>query len=141
MDLKWPISPNDNFFQKTCQWASFLSFMLIYMPKIKIRYYSISEILKIKEYWNLIGREPFLAITSEPDFSQACIFHRMLMNQKNFHFTQIPDKTNDVIFSKSPKNLFWGHFWPFFVIFARWKIFQKNPALSHITIYGPLTRC
>ena len=114
--------------------------MLIYMPKIKIRYYSISEILKIKEYWNLIGREPFLAITSEPDFSQACIFHRMLMNQKNFHFTQIPDKANYVISSKSPKNLFLGHFWPFLVIFARWKFFQENLVLSHITIYGPQHR-
>ena len=34
---KWPISPNENFFQKTCQWALFLSFMPIYMPKIKVR--------------------------------------------------------------------------------------------------------
>ena len=57
----------------------------------------------IKEYWNLIGREPFLAITWEPDFSQACSFRRMLMNHKNFHSTQIPDKTNDVIFLNSPK--------------------------------------
>ena len=87
--------------------------MPIYMPKIKIRYYSISEILTIKEYWNLIGWEPFLAITWEPDFSQACSFRRMLMNHKNFHFTQIPDKTNDVIFLKSPKAMFLGHFWPF----------------------------
>ena len=34
----------------------------------------------------------------------------MLMNHKNFHFTQIPDKTNDVIFLKSSKIMF---FWPF----------------------------
>ena len=27
--------------------------------------------MTIKEYWNLIGREPFLAITSEQDFSQV----------------------------------------------------------------------
>ena len=67
----------------------------------------------IKEYWNLIGREPFLAITWEPDFSQACSFHRMLMNYKNFHFTQIPDKNNDVTFLKSPKTMFLGHFWSF----------------------------
>ena len=46
----------------------------------------------IKEYWNLIGREQFLAIIWEPDFSQACSFRRMLMNNKNFRFTQIPDK-------------------------------------------------
>ena len=30
----------------------------------------------------------------------------MLMNHKNFHFTQIPDKTNDMIFLKSPKTIF-----------------------------------
>ena len=97
--------------------------------------------MTIKEYWNLIGREPFLAITWEPDFSQACSFCRMLMNHKNFHFTQIPDKTNDMIFLKSPKTMFLGHFWPFLVIFARWGFFPKNPALSHTTIYGPLTPC
>ena len=72
----------------------------------------------IKEYWNLIGQEPFLAITWEPDFSQACSFHRMLMNHKNFDFTQIPDKTNDVIFLKSPKTMFLGHFWTFFALQA-----------------------
>ena len=39
----------------------------------------------------------------------------MLMNLKNFHLTQIPDKTNDMIFLRSPKTLFWvifDHFWP-----------------------------
>ena len=81
-------------------------------PNIKVRYYSITEILTIKEYWNLIGREPLLAITWEPDFSQACCFHRMLMNHNNVYLTQISDKTNDVIFLKSSKN-FLGHFWPF----------------------------
>ena len=34
----------------------------------------------------------------------------MLINHKNFHFTQIPDKTNDAIFLKSPKNMIRGHF-------------------------------
>ena len=59
---------------------------------------SISEILAIKEYWNLIGRQPFLAITWEPGISQAFSSRRMLMNRKNFHLTQILDKTNDMIF-------------------------------------------
>ena len=94
--------------------------------------------MTIKEYWNLIAQEPFLAITSEPGFSQKCSFHRMLMNHKNFHLTQIPDKTNDAIFLKSPKTKFMGHF---LVIFAWWGFFPKNPALSHATIYGPLTAC
>ena len=72
--------------------------MLIYMPEIKFRYQTNSEMLMIKEYWNLIGWEPFLAITWEPDFPQACSFRRMLVNHKNFHFTQIPGKTNYMIF-------------------------------------------
>ena len=65
----------------------------------------------------------------------------MLMNHKNFRFLQIPDKTNDVIFLKRPKTMFLGRFCPFLVIFARWGFFPKNPALSHTTIYGPLTPC
>ena len=64
----------------------------------------------IKEYWNLIGQEPFLALTWELDFSQACSFRRMLMNHKNFHFTQIPDKNNYVILLISPKTMFLGLF-------------------------------
>ena len=46
--------PKWKFFQRTYYWALFLSYMTIYMPKIKVRYLSISEILTIKEYWNLI---------------------------------------------------------------------------------------
>ena len=60
----------------------------------------------------------------------------MLMNHNNFCFKQIPDKTNDMIFLKSPKTLFLGHFWPFLVIFAQWGFFPKNPALLHVIIYG-----
>ena len=119
----------------------FLSFKPVYVPKIKVRYSSINEILTIKEYWNLISQEQFLAITWEPDFSKACSFCRMLMNHKNFCFTQFPDKTNDVIFLKSPKTLFLEHFWPLLVIFAQWGFFAKNLALSQITIYRPLTPC
>ena len=79
----------------------------------------------IKEYWNLIGREPFLAITWEQDF---------LINHKNFHFTQIPDKTNDMIFLKSPKTMFLGHFWSFL---PDGDFFQKTP-LCHTQLYmGP----
>ena len=93
----------------------------------------------IKEYWNLIGREPFLATTSELDFSQACSIHKMLMNHKNFRFTQIEDKTSDMIFLSSRKTQFLGHFWTFLVIFAQWGFFPKNLVLLHTTIYGPLT--
>ena len=66
----------------------------------KVRYQSIHEILTIKEYWNLIRQEPVLAITWETDFSQTCSFHRILKDHKNFRFTPIPDKVNDLIFFK-----------------------------------------
>ena len=87
--------------------------------------------MTIKEYWNLIGREPFLVITWKPDFSQACSFRRMLMNHKNFHFTQITGKTDDVVFLKSPKTMFFGHFWPFWPF---WPVtqFWKIPPLIRV---------
>ena len=116
-----------------------LSFMPINMVKIK------SDINLLMKYWWLknnkisLAESHFLAITWEPDFSQACSFCRMLMNHKNFHFTQIPEKTNDVIFLKSPKTLFFGQFWLFLIIFAWSSSVTKNPALSHTTIYGSLT--
>ena len=59
------------------------------------------------------------------------------MNHKNFHFTQIPDKTNYIIFLKSSKTMFLGifdHFWSFL---SDRDFFQKNPALSHNYISTP----
>ena len=102
----------------------FLSFIPIYMPKIKVKYLSIREILTIKEYWNLIGREQLLAITWEQDFSQACSFRRMLMNHNNFRLTQIPDKTNGMIFS---------HF-SLIGIFSK-----KSGSVTHNYIWAPNT--
>ena len=86
----------------------------------------------IKEYWNLIGRETFLATTREPDFFQARSFRRMLMNNKNFYFTQIPDKTNNVIFLKNPKTMFLGHFWPM-------EFSKKFSSATHNYIWTPNT--
>ena len=84
----------------------------------------------ISEYWNLTGREPFLSLTSELDFSQSCNFCRMLMNHKYFDFTQIRGK-NDWL---SQKNHAFG---PFLIYFARWRFFQKNPAVTHSYIWAP----
>ena len=92
--------------------------------------------MTIKEYWNLIGRETFLALTWERDFSQACNFRRMLMNHKNSDFTQIPGKIN---FLKKFKTMFLGHIWPFLVIFARWGFFSKYPTVTHNYIWAPNT--
>ena len=58
----------------------------------------------------------------------------MLMNHKNFDFTQIPGKTKDVVFLKSPKTMFCGLFLPD-------GDFLQKIWLSHTTIYGPLTLC
>ena len=49
----------------------------------------------------------------------------MLMNLKNFHLTQIQDKTNDMIFLKSPKTLFLGHFDKFWSFLLDGNFFQK----------------
>ena len=77
--------------------------------------------------WNIYNKimkaDWLRASTWESDFSQACSLCRMLMNHKNFCFTQIPDKTDDVNFLKSSQTLFLGHFRPFLVIFAQWGFF------------------
>ena len=59
----------------------------------------------------------------------------MLMNHKNFRFTQIPPKTNDMIFLKSPKTLFWGPFLTIFGRFCPMGIFSKTsgPVTSNYT--------
>ena len=58
----------------------------------------------------------------------------MLMNHMNFRFTQIPDKTNDMIFLKS-KNAVFG---PFLTIFGHFlpdgDFFQKI-RLCHMELY------
>ena len=97
--------PKRKFFQKI--W--FLSFMSIYTPKVNV------DINLLMKYWQLKnGWEPFLAITWEPDFSQACTFRKMLKDHKNFRSTSIPDKSNNLIFLKRPK---YRCFWPVLTIF------------------------
>ena len=59
------------------------------------------------------------------------------MNHKNFHFTESPDKTNDVIFLESPKTMFFGHYWSFL---PNGDFFQKI-RLSHTTINRPPAPC
>ena len=63
----------------------------------------------------------------------------MLMNHKKVHFTQIPDKTNNMIFLKSPKPCYWAifdHFWSFL---PDGDFFPKNPAVIHNYIWAPNT--
>ena len=100
---------------------------------------SKSDINLLMKYWRLKNNKISWKITWEPDFSQPCSFCRMLMNHKNFRFTQIPDKTNDAVFLNSPRTLFWDHFWSFLVTFAQWRFFPKNPAVTHNYIWAPNT--
>ena len=93
--------------------------------------------MTIKEYWNLIGRETFSAINWESDFSQACSFRRMLMSHKNFHFTQIPHKTNNVIFWKVEKPCF-GAIFDHFGHFCPMEIFsKKSGSVTRNYIWAP----
>ena len=122
---------------------SFIYLWPFSLCKISKKSYNGSRIMTMHHFWAQSG--PFtsnnffffswlraiFAFTWELDFSQACSFLKMLMNHKNFDFTQIPGKTNDIIFLKSPKTMFWGHFWPFL---PDRDFFQKMQ-LSHTTIY------
>ena len=86
---------------------------------------SKSDINLLLKYWRLKNTEISLAEIWQADFSQACSFCRMLINHKNYYFTQIPDKTNDVIFLKSLKTIFgpfltiFGHFCPMGIFFIK----------------------
>ena len=109
--------PKWEFFRKPISEPCFFHSRLSTCQKSK------SDINLLVIYWQLKNTEisfaesHFWLITWEPDFPLACNFRRMLMNHKNSHFTQIPDKTNDMIFLKSPKKAcFWAifdHFWSF----------------------------
>ena len=133
--LIWLIYPNENF----SFWKSVHS-CLSTCQKSKSDINLLRKYLT-KEYWNLIHQESFWAITGESDFSQGCSFQWMSVNHKKFCLTQIPDKTNDMIFLKIPKTLFLSHVWPCLVIFDWRGIFSKKIRLSHKTIYKLLTPC
>ena len=61
----------------------------------------------------------------------------MLINHKNFHFTQIPDKTKDVIFLKVQKTMFLGIFYNFWSFLPDVDFFQII-RLCHTQLYmGP----
>ena len=100
--------------------------------------------MTIKEYWNLIGQEPFLARTWQPEFSQACSFCRMLMNHKNFHFTQNWHDARQTrqnwwhdFLKKSKKHVI-GPLLTIFGHFSLMKIFsRKSSSVTHNYIWAP----
>ena len=115
--------------------VSFIHACLLAKNRSQILSYqwNTDDLRTLKSHW----LRAIFAFTWELDFSQARSFLRTLMNHENFDFTQIPGKTNNMIFLKSSKNTFLGHFWPFL---PDRDFFQKIQ-LSHTTIYGPLTLC
>ena len=58
-------------------------------------------------------------------------FHRMLKGPLILSFCTISSQNNNLIFLKSLKTLFKGHFWPFLVIFARIGVFPEKIQLFH----------
>ena len=75
--------------------------------------------------------------TWEPDFFQAWSFWIMLMNHKNIHFTQIPDKTNDMIFLKSLKTMFWAIFDQFWSFLPDGDFFKKFGSVTDKCVLTP----
>ena len=80
-------------------------------------------------------------LKADPELS-ACAMHagmqflqNFIMNQKNFCFTPIPDKTNDVIFLKNPYSIF-DHFWSFL---PDGNFSKKSSSGTHSYIWAPNT--
>ena len=112
--------PQMRFFQKPVNKPCFFHSCLSTCQKSK------SDINLLVKYWQLKNTE----------ISLAERLRRMLINHKNFHFTQIPDKTNNVIFLKSPKTMFWA----IFDHFCLMEIFsKKSGSVTHNYIWAPNT--
>ena len=134
MGPRWVICPKQKSF-----WKKIISFSFTYWPLSLCKIYK-KFLQQIQSYEDgpflgpkyLIGQQPFLAITWEPDFSQACSFCRMLTN---FRFIQIPDKTNHMIFLKSPNSVF-GTFLTIFGHSCPMRFFPKNLAVTHNYIWA-----
>ena len=100
---------------------------------------SKSDINLLVKYWWFKNTEISLAeshffLYLKTRFFPGMQLCRMLMNHKKFGITQIPHKTNDVIFLKSPKTMFWTIFDHFYLI----GIFSKNSsAVTHNYIWTP----
>ena len=104
-----PFASNNFFLRKPVNEPCFFYSCLFTCQKWK------SDIDLLVKYWwfkntEILLSESHFCLYWELDFSQACSFFSMLMNHKNFDFTQIPDKTKDVVFLKSPKTIF-DHFY------------------------------
>ena len=98
----------------------------------------------IRKYWKSWILGP-ISPTAPPTFALFALFlenrnfRKKLDNNKTLRFKTFPAKSNDSIFHKSPKTLFFGHFGPKCPNLGRTRFFPKNRALSLFFPYGPLT--
>ena len=131
-----PFTSNNFFFRKPVNEPCFFYSCLSTCQKSK------SDINLSVKYWWFKNTEISLAESHFCLYLRSRFFSSMQFSQDvnepwELYFTQIPGKTNDMIFLKSPKTMFFGHVWPFL---PDRDFFQKIQ-LSHTTIYGPLTLC
>ena len=67
-------------------------------------------------------------LTQEPEFCQTWNWWGNINNNLSFHFRLFPEKTNDKIFQKIQKTLFWSYFGPFLPKFRQKWIFLEKRA-------------
>ena len=79
----------------------------------------------------------FCPISWKPDFSWTCGFRRYLKDIMYFHLTPFIAKSNETIFLKSEKIIFWS----LFPQNGEMRFFLKNRASSLLSIYDPLASC
>ena len=110
--------------------------MFISMQKTNLITHFFLEILHFKESCNLIGWQH-----QELEFRQIWDWWWNINSNISFHFRLFPRKTNDKIFLKIQKNLFWGHFGPFLPKFGQKWIFLEKRALSVCRYSNYLSSC
>ena len=102
---------------------------------------SKSDIILLMKFWWLKNTEipltesHFWLQLKNQVFPRHAVFAECQWTIKTFVLHQFPDKTKEVIFLKSPKTLFLGHFWLFCCHFCPSGIFSKN----HNIIWAPNT--
>ena len=77
----------------------------------------------------------------EWEFSQIWDLHRKLANHNVLHFRSFYQKLRTQFCTKVQKAHFCPFLDPFFHFLGKMRIFLKNPVLSLLSIYGPLTSC
>ena len=114
------------------KWKFFSEYLLISLvPFIHAYLHAKNQSQILMKYWRLKNTEISLAKShfwlqlENQIFPKHAVFAERLLNHKNFRFTQIPEKTNDMIFLISPKTLSLDHFWSFLVFYAHGDFFQK----------------